>query len=63
VLGLEIPSIEVDMKANLTLFDPYLEWEFTDKENMSKSKNSPWLGKKITGKAVAVFNNSRQWTD
>lgn len=59
LLGLEIPKMEVDSKANLTLFDPNRTWTFDEKANFSKSKNSPWLNKKITGKSVAVFNNGR----
>ncbi|MDH5248302.1 MAG: dihydroorotase [Cyclobacteriaceae bacterium] len=59
LLGLEIPKIEVDSKANLTLFDPNRTWTFDEKANFSKSRNSPWLNKKITGKSVAVFNNGR----
>jgi dihydroorotase len=38
-------------------------WEFNEKENHSKSKNSPWLGQTLTGKAVAVFNNGKHWFD
>lgn len=63
LLGLEVPLLEVDAKANLTLFDPDRTWTLDEKTNLSKSKNSPWLGKQLTGKAVAVFNNSRQWVD
>jgi dihydroorotase len=63
LLKMEVPRIEVDEKANLTLFAPSLEWTFTADENLSKSKNSPWLGKKLTGKAVAVFNNNKHWLD
>ncbi len=59
LLKLEMPVIEKDAKANLTLFDPLEKWEFTEEENYSKSKNSPWLGREITGRAVAVFNNSK----
>jgi dihydroorotase len=63
ILGREVPVIDVDEKANLTLFDPEREWEFSRDENLSKSKNSPWLDKKLKGKAVAVFNNSKHWLD
>lgn len=63
MLNLEIPSIEVDAKANLTLFDPNRTWTLNEKTNFSKSVNSPWYGKEITGKAVAVFNNSKHWLD
>ncbi len=59
LLGLEVPQLEVDAKANLTLFDPNKTWTFDEKSNLSKSKNSPWLNKEITGKVVAVFNNGR----
>ena len=59
LLGLEIPRIESEAKANLTLFDPNRIWTFDEKANFSKSRNSPWLNKKITGKTIAVFNNGR----
>ncbi|GHM99088.1 dihydroorotase [Cytophagales bacterium WSM2-2] len=59
LLSLEIPKIDVDEKANLTLFDPNCEWEFYPGNNLSKSKNSPWIGKKLKGKVVAVLNNNK----
>ncbi len=62
-LKIEIPKIEVDEKANLTLFDPMATWIFSEKENFSKSKNSPWLGSELKGKAVAIFNNNKHWLD
>jgi dihydroorotase len=57
------PSIEIEAKANLTLLDPNKEWVFSASENMSRSSNSPWLGKKLKGKVVATFNNSKTWID
>jgi dihydroorotase len=63
LLQVDLPIIEPDAKANLTLLDPSLEWILDEKSNFSKSKNSPWLGKKLKGKAVAVFNNNKQWLD
>jgi dihydroorotase len=63
LLGLTVPLIDVDQKANLTLFDPAAEWVLNEKTNLSKAKNSPWFGKKIKGKAIAVFNNSRNSPD
>lgn len=58
-LGLDVPVIDVDQKANLTLFDPKAEWTFTADKNLSRSKNSPWLGQELKGRAVAVFNNGK----
>jgi dihydroorotase len=63
VLNIDIPVIDVEAKANLTLFDPARTWTFDEKSNFSRSKNSPWLGQQITGKAIAVFNNGRHWFD
>lgn len=59
LLGLEQPKIEEGEVANLTLFAPSLEWTFDSKSNKSKSEFSPYYGKSIKGKAVAVFNKAQ----
>ena len=63
LLNLEIPLIDVDQKANLTLLDPDRVWKFDERSNFSKAKNSPWFGQEVTGKAVAVFNNGKHFFD
>jgi dihydroorotase len=63
VLNLDIPQIEEETKANLTLFDPNRSWTLDEKTNLSKSKNSPWFGKEVKGKTVGVFNNTKHWFD
>ena len=63
VLNMEVPKIEEEAKANLTLLDPDKNWRLDEKSNYSKSRNSPWLGKELKGKVVAVFNNNRHWFD
>jgi dihydroorotase len=63
LLKLQPVIIDVDTRANLTLFDPNSEWTFSTDLNLSKSKNSPWLGQKLKGRAVAVFNNTKQSID
>jgi dihydroorotase len=60
---MEVPKIADNEKANLTLIDPNRKWLLDEKTNFSKSKNSPWFGKEVTGKAVAVFNNGKAWLD
>jgi dihydroorotase len=61
VLNLPVPGIAEDTSANLTLFDPQREWVFDADTNLSKSLNSPWLGQRLRGRAVAVFGNGRQY--
>jgi dihydroorotase len=63
LLELPISKIEAGEVANLTLFDPAATWRLDEKSNLSKSRNSPWFGKEITGKAKAVFNNGMFWID
>jgi len=57
ILGLEIPAIKENAKANLTLFSPTEEWVLEEKNIESPSKNTPLLGKKLKGKALGIINN------
>lgn len=59
VLNLPVPSLRSGNKANLTLFNSDEEWIFDEKQIHSKSKNSPYIGEKLTGRAIAVYNKSR----
>lgn len=59
VLGLPVPSLDAGQPANLTLLDPSATWTLDESTNLSKSVNSPWWGKPVQGKVVAVFNNGK----
>ncbi|MEQ9308433.1 MAG: dihydroorotase [Balneolaceae bacterium] len=59
ILSLEELSLEVGSKANLTFFNTDEEWTFDKKNVRSKSKNSPYLDKKLTGRAVGIFNKGK----
>lgn len=59
ILGLESIAIDEGKAANLTLFDPDAEWTFTLQDILSKSKNSPFIGTQLRGKALAVCNNGQ----
>jgi len=52
-----MPQIEAGQTANLTIFDPDLAWTFTANDIRSKSKNSPFVGRKLTGRVLAIINN------
>lgn len=56
VLGLINPVIEKGGLAELTLFDPALEWSMQIDQLISKSKNSAGLGLPLRGKALATVN-------
>lgn len=61
ILGLEIPELKIGQTANFTLFDPGLKWILKKEDLGSKSLNSPWLGKEIQGKVLAVFVNGHYY--
>ena len=54
-LNIDIPTIATNKKAELTVFDPDIEWEFTEENNLSKSKNSPFFNRPLTGKALKTI--------
>ncbi|MBN8703448.1 MAG: dihydroorotase [Bacteroidetes bacterium] len=45
--------------ACLTLFDPSAEWTVEEKNIKSKSKNTPFIGAKLTGKVIGIINNNQ----
>ncbi|SDT10807.1 dihydroorotase [Mucilaginibacter mallensis] len=58
ILNVEPAVIAEGSKANLTLFDVDAEWEYTRKNNQSKSYNSPFIGQNLKGKVMLVYNNN-----
>jgi dihydroorotase len=59
VFNLSENSIEEGAKANITLFNPNLSWDFKEKDIMSTSKNAALLGQSLLGKAYGIFNNNK----
>tara|TARA_B100000945_G_C20394425_1_gene604038 strand:- start:327 stop:1592 length:1266 start_codon:yes stop_codon:yes gene_type:complete len=59
ILKLRKITINEGEDANITLFDPDLEWIFTSDDIKSKSMNTPFIGEKLKGKALAIFNNGK----
>ncbi|TVR15867.1 MAG: dihydroorotase [Balneolaceae bacterium] len=59
ILNISVPQIKAGNKANLTLFNTDEEWVYSSDEVRSKSKNSPYLGETLTGRAIAVYNKGR----
>jgi len=58
IFGIQNNPIEIDQKANLTLFNPETEYIFQEKNIFSKSKNSPFIGKKLKGKIYGIYTGN-----
>lgn len=52
--------IENDHPDNFVVFDPNDEWIPSDENILSKSRNTPFLGKKLFGKVLATFCNGKK---
>lgn len=52
-------QLTVGAPAEFTLIDPKAQWVLDASTNESKSRNSPWWGQSLTGKAIATAYNGR----
>ena len=53
----KVHSIKQDAIADLIVIDPEKVWALTEHKILSKSKNTPFLGKELTGKVIKVIIN------
>ncbi|MFO7744984.1 MAG: dihydroorotase [Psychroflexus sp.] len=57
--GLKTSKIEVNQRADLSLFDPNSEYIFQKQHLISKSKNSMFIGESLKGKVFgSIYNDS-----
>lgn len=59
VLNIEKQVIDINSKANLSLFEIDSNWTFSKEAILSKSKNSAFLGQPMQGKALGIYNNGK----
>jgi dihydroorotase len=59
VFGIENTSINEGEKANITLFNPTIEYLFTENNLHSTSKNSVFLNQKMNGQVYGIISNKK----
>ncbi len=58
IFGFPSATIREGNNASLTLFDPTKAWMVSEKNILSKSRNSPFIGKELTGKVIGIVNKN-----
>lgn len=58
---LQLPEVKIEegQPANLTLFSPYEIFSLKKENILSKSENSPFIGKELKGKIYGICNNGK----
>lgn len=59
IFGLPVPEIKEGEMACLTLFIPETEFVFEEHMIRSRSKNTPFPGKKLKGKVLGIINKAQ----
>ena len=57
ILGIDRGIIEEGKIADITIFDPNKEYVYTKEDIVSKSKNTPFIGKKLKGEVRYTIVN------
>ncbi|NLG86465.1 MAG: dihydroorotase [Firmicutes bacterium] len=59
ILGLNKGTLAPGGNADITIFDPTAQWEVRPEQFFSKSHNTPFAGRKLTGQVVATIVGGR----
>lgn len=59
IFGFAGHDIAEGSKASFTLFNPEGTWIFSQRDILSKSKNSAFLNQQLKGKAYGIYNNGK----
>ncbi len=57
ILGIDRGEIKVGAIADITIFDPNIEYIYEKESIVSKSKNTPFIGKKLKGQVAYTIVN------
>ena len=59
ILGIDRGTIEKGKVADITVFDPNKEYIYTEDMIVSRSKNTPYIGKKLKGQVMYTIVNGK----
>jgi dihydroorotase len=59
ILNINNPILKEGEEANITLFNPKAKWSLKEEDIISKSKNTPMIGRELTGEVYGIINNNQ----
>ena len=59
LIGLPPPTLQIGAVAELAFIDPEAEWVVNPADFAGKSRNSPWAGQTLRGRAVATYRRGK----
>ena len=59
IFNIQNEEIAINNNVSITLFNSIEDWTFNKEHILSKSKNSAFLGQKMKGKAMGIFNQGK----
>lgn len=59
IFGLPAATIRLQEKADLTIFLPDETYTLEERHIRSKSKNTPFMGKQLTGRVIGIINGDK----
>jgi len=59
ILGIPKGTLQIGADADVTIIDPKVRWKVDPEEFRSKSKNTPFAGMELTGRAAVVIVGGR----
>ncbi|PEN14409.1 dihydroorotase [Longibacter salinarum] len=60
IMNLPLPVMEEGATAELTIFDASTRWTFEETDIRSKSRNTPFVGEELIGRAFGIYSKG-QW--
>lgn len=55
LINQDLGVLKIGAEADIQVFDPECKWSFNSENNQSKSMNSPWNDKEMTGRTLYTF--------
>jgi len=61
IMGWDMVPFQIGEEAEIVIIDPKKQWKFTESDIQSRSKNSPMVGMKFTGRIIGTISGKNTY--